>query len=1364
MADEPIVQDFQSLQTAFQTVKQFGEQVNKLGTTMTNVHNTLQEHCQGDESGVGAVVAGAARDVTGVAGKVFTEGGRVLSEMGSRGKTNGERTQNTDGTVADAFQNIHDENYGTPEPAGQNGAPDPAGPRSSSESGDDADPTLNDGDPNDESVSPDDRIGSDDPVDLVTGEMYLSQTDLALPGVLALVLKRIHVSGYRKGRWFGRSWASTLDQRIEVDEDGIHYAAPDGVVLHYAAPAHPGEQVLPVAGARWPLSYDRTADTYVIEQPEAGYRLAFPPGPTPELCRPLSSIADRNGNRITFVHDDEGFPREVFHSGGYRLAVDNLATSRGLRVEAVHLLDGAGQGTKIVSFGYDAAGRLTDVVNSSGAPLVFAYDDKDRITSWTDRNGLFYEYHFDASGRVTRTEGSGGFLRGEFVFDLAARTTTATDSLGNATVYHWNERNQVVRVVNPLGAETLTEQDRYGRVLSYTDELGNATRYVRDAAGDVVRVERADGTAVAIEYDPVLRLPTTVTRPDGATWRYAYDERGNPVRTVDPLGAATTLAYDEHGALAAATDALGNTSVFSSDAAGLLREMTDALGAVTRVERDGFGRPVAVTDPLGAVTRLGWTVEGRGAWREAPDGVRVEWEYDGEGNVVRCRNENAGATGFEYGPFDKLVGRTDADGTRYAFSYDTQLRLTAVTNPAGQVWRYEYDSADNLVRETDFNDRTLSYSYDAAGRLAERVNGAGESIVFGRDALGRVTERRTGDGVDAFAYSPDGDLLGASGPGGTLTYTRDPLGRVLTETVDGRTLTNEYDALGRRIRRTTPSGAVSVWAYDAVGQPSSLATAAGGLLFEHDAAGRETTRYLGPAAALSQSFDPIGRLTGQAVWAYDQPEAADNGARLVQERGYTYRPDGIPTRITDHLRGTRTFELDPAGRVTAVDAATWRETYAYDRPGNLAHAVDPAAGGGESPGHGHGDGRGDGGATGSRERPPTLIRRVGRASHQHDAQGRVIRTSRKTLSGQTREQTYVWDAQDRLTSTTTPDGTVWRYRYDLLGRRTGKQRLQPDGGTAEHVTFTWDSTRLAEQTGSDAAGTASHTLTWDYEPGGYRPLTQVDTRRSADPDQPEIDRAFHAIVSDLVGTPTELVSAQGTVEWQLQTTLWGAPLPGRVDSAAHCPLRFPGQYADSETGLHYNFHRYYDPETAGYLSPDSLGLAGSDGPHRYADNPLTGMDPLGLAIDCKRAAKLAKSASDRAGRGVRDLAKEIPGATPDDPPKRRGYHGRLTPERELEVMSNPDAVYMSSDRDQRFTFRQGGDIVVTLGADNGNPSRSNHIFTSYGPSGPRGESGAAIFGGSPSDPGMPITHDQIVNGKIAKPEGGFLAPAKQILP
>lgn len=74
--------------------------------------------------------------------------------------------------------------------------------------------------------------------------------------------------------------------------------------------------------------------------------------------------------------------------------------------------------------------------------------------------------------------------------------------------------------------------------------------------------------------------------------------------------------------------------------------------------------------------------------------------------------------------------------------------------------------------------------------------------------------------------------------------------------------------------------------------------------------------------------------------------------------------------------------------------------------------------------------------------------------------------------------------------------------------------------------------------------------------------------------------------------------------------MWGAAVWS--SGGASTPLRFPGQYADAETGLHYNYQRYYDPGTGSYLTPDPLGLIPAPNPHAYVPNPLAAADPLGL--------------------------------------------------------------------------------------------------------------------------------------------------------
>jgi RHS repeat-associated protein len=132
-------------------------------------------------------------------------------------------------------------------------------------------------------------------------------------------------------------------------------------------------------------------------------------------------------------------------------------------------------------------------------------------------------------------------------------------------------------------------------------------------------------------------------------------------------------------------------------------------------------------------------------------------------------------------------------------------------------------------------------------------------------------------------------------------------------------------------------------------------------------------------------------------------------------------------------------------------------------------------------------------------------------------------------------------------------------------------------------------------------------LTWDHR--GSTPLAQTERILARDAGQREIDRRFFAIVTDLVGTPTELVAENGDIAWRTRSTLWGTTAWNR-SSTTYTPLRFPGQYHDPETGLHYNLFRHYDPATARYLTPDPLGLAPAPNPAAYVHNPHTWTDPL----------------------------------------------------------------------------------------------------------------------------------------------------------
>ena len=101
---------------------------------------------------------------------------------------------------------------------------------------------------------------------------------------------------------------------------------------------------------------------------------------------------------------------------------------------------------------------------------------------------------------------------------------------------------------------------------------------------------------------------------------------------------------------------------------------------------------------------------------------------------------------------------------------------------------------------------------------------------------------------------------------------------------------------------------------------------------------------------------------------------------------------------------------------------------------------------------------------------------------------------------------------------------------------------------------------------------------------------------------------------DHLGTPQEMTDSQGKIVWSVSYKAYGNLAVAHVNEIDN-PIRFQGQYHDIETGLHYNRHRYYDPNCGQFISQDPIGLLGGLNNYQYVPNPTGWIDPLGLSAD-----------------------------------------------------------------------------------------------------------------------------------------------------
>jgi RHS repeat-associated protein len=189
----------------------------------------------------------------------------------------------------------------------------------------------------------------------------------------------------------------------------------------------------------------------------------------------------------------------------------------------------------------------------------------------------------------------------------------------------------------------------------------------------------------------------------------------------------------------------------------------------------------------------------------------------------------------------------------------------------------------------------------------------------------------------------------------------------------------------------------------------------------------------------------------------------------------------------------------------------------------------------------------------------------------------------------------------------------------------------------------------------------------------FNPSARADAE--SDPNQlPIFASLLYPIVCDHLGTPKELYNAQGECVWQAQHSLWGKlslvksksynPTQAVIEQNAgsndykedldfqlpnhSCELRFAGQWFDAESGLHYNYNRYYDPNSGQYLSQDPIGLAGGFRTQAYVADPVHWVDPLGLApcvatgkLDWSRVNHEGETAPVHVGKHANDILLNI---------------------------------------------------------------------------------------------------------------------------
>jgi RHS repeat-associated protein len=849
-------------------------------------------------------------------------------------------------------------------------------------------------------------------------------------------------------------------------------------------------------------------------------------------------------------------------------ALQRIEDPNGNRIELarqgdrlVAITDSAGRRLDVVS---DAAGRMLEIRGpdpdrpDATFPLVtYRYDRAGDLVEVADPLGNPFRYAYRGHLLVQETDRSG--LSFYFAYDGDGPDARCVKTWGDGNillrVLRYDDAQQRTVVADSFGYETVYEWNDLGLVTRETDPLGGVTE--TEWSPDADRI--------------------SVTNPNGERTEFTYDEWGRMLSVTDASGAMVAFGYDEAGNVVSLTDPGENTWVREYDARRNVVGVTDPLGARRTFEVDSRGLPTRDTDPLGRTARLRYDRAGLLAAFRDRTGAETRYAYDALGRQIELFDALGGTERFAYDRRGLMTSHTDAAGRRWGRRYDASGSAVELIDPLGRVAAFGYGPMGRLVSVRSPAGRLTRYHYDPEGRLVRVVDPGEREWRLTRDAAGRIVEERTADGRN-------------------LRFVYDPAGRVIEfRNARGQRIGYRHDAAGRLLARVLPDGSEEAFRYDARGIPIEARNAAAELRWDYDACGRVLAESINGRTVTSR-YDASGNRVART-------------SPLGRTIRFEYDPEGRILAVADGDAEVFRSSLDPFGRErrrVAPDGSTWEwdylgsgemtavrvrgpvafeRRYAYDAAGNMTTQADSVFGAAE---YGHDpDGlltsvRFDDGARRSYAYDPAG-NRVNAAGPEirRDAGGNVV--EKVGPRGRWRLE---YDPLDRLSRMGDDRETEVTFTYDPLGRRIRKATRTAGAD------YLWDGDRVLGTADAEAAE-------YVYRAGTFEPVARLASGGAS------------VIECDPVGLPRSAVASDGESSWLAAFEPFGETRAERGRSGL-VPIRFPGQYADAETGLFYNRFRYYDPERGAYMSPDPLGIVGG-GVWDYVPSPLSWIDPYGLA-------------------------------------------------------------------------------------------------------------------------------------------------------
>ena len=811
-----------------------------------------------------------------------------------------------------------------------------------------------------------------EPVDMATGAMIDSATDVRIGGMLPMVVARNTDSGMDTSRVFGPGWNTTLDCRIEILPGQVLMMTPDGALLEFPPAPVDGTEVGDT-GRPWRLCFVDGAYrvrnisqgiTYVFgvagSEAQGGEPCYRPDGPVPdytitgdapknyvycldeetgELTRRERSVDDDPGSNTHNPAESADEPDTIQNNS------DNDQTSSDDHIDADGSRDGSDDSqadfenpqddsnTNAGGSGvWEASNSFVNMLSPGSVADTFNLGVEIQLSTVIHHSGAWIEYDYEQStGHLVAMRRSDGTVlelkwhnRISRLLSIWVRNeeTHLGEEPFRLASYNYDGKGRLLKVINSAAGALRYYYDDQHRPFRWTDRNGHSYHYRFDDQGRVIAQVGSGGMFPNIAV--WLKDEGDDAPEDGTVCvalECAGEFHGNPTEIgdtcineyfdrLDKLPLANLLR--EKGLVGAGLTGRGRTSTRDDDSWSIPEELL-------RDEFLGDIRPTVYrSTPTGDVWRI-----------ITPEGVVTDREFDEHHQIIRetsntgvvttiGRDEYGTITRIDYGDGTEMVVTpgawgepvqvTGRDGLITEYEVDAAGMVTSITDPLGVVTRFEYD-----WRATGIVPKA-TITPSGLVRMMECDN-AGRPVASTDPAGRRSSVTRDVRGLVTEVIDPVGNVTTIEySPEGWVTRVVNP---------DGSWRSATYDGEGNLIEAMNEAGAKTTTRYTVFDKVSSVTLPNGGI-----------TRYM-----YNTQMEPITVTNADGhTWQLHY----DLDGSIIKEIDYNglvtqshTTPDKLRLDVTTGA-GTVTTMFDPYGRMTETfDDQGNATAYRWDTLGRI---------------------------------------------------------------------------------------------------------------------------------------------------------------------------------------------------------------------------------------------------------------------------------------------------------------------------------------------------------------------------------------------------------------------------------------------